>query len=68
MRCYCGLDLDELKTEYGRVTRAHVTIMAALKAYKVSSPSSTTQITHAAAVMGTCEARLKKLLKEKKMV
>ena len=66
MRCYCALDLDELKTEYGRISRAHVTIMAALKAYKVSSPASTTQITYAAAIMGACELRLKKLIETKK--
>ena len=66
------MDLDELKTEYGRVTRAHVTIMAALAEYKISHDnavdaygvSTADKVTHAAAVMGACEVRLKKLLKE----
>ena len=66
MRCYCGMDSEELDKEYGRMSRAHVTIMAALKALKISSPTSTTQITQAALAMTASEIRLKALLKDRK--
>lgn len=64
MKCYCDLNSDELKTEYGRINRAHVTVMAALAAYKIAHPDSTEQVTHAAAVMGACEAHLKSLIEK----
>ena len=68
------MDLEELRQEYGRINRAHVTVMAALTEYKTSHEntvdaygvSTADKIIHAAAVMGACEVRLKKLIEEKK--
>ncbi|GAG61726.1 unnamed protein product [marine sediment metagenome] len=66
MKCYCDMDLDELKAEYGRINRAHVTVMAALAAYKISYPKSTKQVVHAFYVMDDCENHLKALMKAAK--
>lgn len=65
MTCYCSQNLEDLKREYGRMNRAHTTIMAALRAFKLFRPSCADQILFAAAVIGDCEARMKKLIEEK---
>lgn len=63
MNCYCNHDLEKLKKEYGRMNRAHTTIMAALVEFRISHPSSADQISHAVDTIRDCEERLKTLIR-----